>query len=461
MKHPFSQYSRVHFVGIKGVGMTALALCFQDLGLTVTGSDTDQPQITDPTLKSHQIHPLPFSPANIHSRLDLIIHSAAYSKDQHPELIKAASLQLPLVNQATALAQLANTKTLIAVCGVGGKTTTTSMLIWIFTQLGLNPSWAVGVSGVGSLPPGKFTSGKHFILEADEYAIAPPHDTRPKLALYKPQVVICTNINYDHPDIYSTYQDTATVFTNFFSTIPSSGLLIINHQTKNLTSLLSSLASPFTTFGTSNQAEWSLHTSSSQPPSFTLHHQHTSHPLHLPLPGTANALNASAAIIAAHHFHTSPRQALAELTHFPGIKRRLETIKNQDHILYLDDYAHHPTEIASTLTALKHHYPKRRLLVAFQPHTYSRTQALLPEFSTCFTAADQVFIVPIFASAREPKSSAISSNTLASSIKKHHPAVSYFSSFSDLSRHLNHIKQPHDIILTLGAGDIYQLHQQL
>jgi UDP-N-acetylmuramate--alanine ligase len=443
--------------------MTALALCLQDKGIRITGSDSVQPQITDNTLKQRQIPVFEFKPENLNREIDLVIYSGAYQPAKHPEIIQAKHLQLPVCTLAEAISGLTLEQQTIAVCGVGGKTTTTSMLIKSFYDSNTKASWYVGVSKVDQkIEPGHFDpEGKIFITEADEYAISPPSDLRPKFALLNPDVVICTNLVHDHPDIYPDFAATLTVFNEFFRKIPANGLLLINEQVSQHPEVLTGVTAPVQTFGFSPAADWQIQ---STPSGLSQHLELTGKPgkyqLNIRFPGQGNALNAAAAFITAKFLGLDPDKTGASLAEFSGTKRRLEMIKNQDGIIYFDDYGHHPLEIKTTLSALKAAYPGRRLIVAFQAHTYTRTKTLLNDFAASFSDCDQLIIAPIFASAREPVDPDFTAAVLASAIKSS-ASINAFEDFMSIVKYIKQIRQSGDIVLTIGAGNIYQIHQDL
>jgi len=458
-----SSATKIHLVGAKGVGMAAVACCLSDLGKTLTGSDSPDVQITDPLLASRNIPIHDFAATNITPDTNLVIYSGAYKLHQHPELLRAGELAIPIITQAQAAAELSTDHRLIAVCGVGGKTTTTAMLIHVFESTHHRSSWLVGVSSVcNTLPPGRIGSGDTFIAEADEYAIAPPDNNNPKFSLYHPEVIICTNLKYDHPDIYPDFAATKAAFLKFFQTLPVGGLLVYNADDPELVSLVKQLPAHITreSFGTYPVSDWFI-THQPDKSQVTLTHDSRSYSFALSTLGLHNARNAAAAAAVANHFRIQGTDISTSLTSFTGTKRRLELVANQADTLYFDDYAHHPSEIQSVLEALHHTYPHRRLIAIFQPHTFSRTKALLADFATAFACASEVIITPIFSSTREQSDTSISSEILVQEIGKHHPHVIYSKDFANVATHLKNNRTKGDLIITLGAGDIYQLHSKL
>ncbi len=459
----FLKASHIHFTGIKGVGMTALSLCAQDLRIKVSGSDLDEPFVTDEILKKRRIRwqpgfstrHVPVYPERSRRANSLLVYTAAHQGSHNPQVLFAQRQGIPTLSHAQALAQAMSGKIGLAVCGVGGKTTTSAMLATILDQAQLHPSFAIGVGNIPSLhTPGRYDrQGKHFVVEADEYATDPPHDLTPRFLYLHPHLIIATNIEFDHPDIYADLDQTKAAFLNFFNRLPPDGLLLINLDSPINRSLISRLTIPYQTYGTHPQADWRLENS-------TVTHQGVSQTLNLKVPGNINALNATAALAAAVFLGVDGRTAATALSRFTGTQRRFEAIAKINQVYLYDDYAHHPRQLKATLQAAKSYFPGHQLIAIFQPHTYSRTRALVNEFAKSFEFADQVIFLPIYASARETPDPTISSQILAHTTAQFHPR-SYFLTPQDLGDFLLHHLNPPTVIFTLGAGDIYLLHREL
>lgn len=456
----------IHFTGIKGVGMTSLALCVKNLGIKVTGSDVEEIFVTDETLKKNNIAwTVGFSEKNLNPKPDLIITTGAHGGFDNPEVLAAKALGIPIMSHAEALAEIAKGKEIIAVCGVGGKTSTCSILSTILDYAGLEPSFAVGVADISSLgTPGRLGNGKDFIVEADEFAISPGINNNPRFSLLLPKTIIVTNIQHDHPDIYPTIDDTLKVFKEFFEKLPNNGLLIVNTDDENIVRLLQSVKVPVQTYGTKNNPDWKIE-------NIRYGEQKTLYSIKSPgektfdvllcVPGKFNALNATAAFIAALNLDIKPENILEGLQKYTGCKRRFEKIAEENDILIYDDYAHHPLEIESTLKAARGWFPKRRIVVVFQPHTYSRTKSLFSDFAKSFKDADLVILMDIYASARETDNLGMSTPKLVEETSKFHPNVLYGGNHEQTLKLLEtHLKRG-DIVLTLGAGDIFHIHNKL
>lgn len=417
------QAKHVHFTGIKGVGLTSVALCVKDLGEKITGSDVAEEFVTDEVLKKNGIGwKTGFDPNHLDPKPDVLVYTGAHGGTNNIEVQSAKKMGIRTLSHFEALAELAEGKELIAVCGVGGKSTTSAMIATIIEQAGFNPSWAIGVAEIFPLGnPGKYTDGKYFVTEADEYAISPGVDNRPKFCLLSPKYLVVTNIRHDHPDIYPTKMDTEKVFAEFIQRVEDSGGIVYQGNTNHL------------------------------PSDFRLN-----------VPGEFNLHNANFAFRVCKELGVSEEKILAGLKKFNGCKRRFEKIAEKDGVLFYDDYAHHPIEITATLKAAREWFGQKRIIAVFQPHTYSRTKALFEDFAKSFSDADYIGIVDIFASAREAKDPEVSSEKLAEEVKKYHPnpnRVGYLGNLESAAKYSLETVKPGDVFITLGAGDIYKLHK--
>lgn len=433
-----TNFHHIHFTGIKGVGMTALVLCCQDLGIKVTGSDVREVFVTDSILAQRGISwEIGFSKKNLKPKPDLVITTGAHGGLDNPEVLAAQELKIPVMTHAQALAAITEGKEMIAVCGVGGKSTTAAMIATIFDRAGLYPSYEVGVGDIPSLGvPGRYDKkGKVFIVEADEYAISPGTDNRPRFSLLSPQVIVVTNIEYDHPDIYPNITNTKRVFKDFFEKLPQDGLLVANSKNKNVGDVISNLDVPIKTY---DVEEFELN-----------------------IPGKFNVANATAAAIVARFYGISEDLIKRGLKEFNGTRRRFEKMGEKDGVLFYDDYAHTPNEIQATLSAAREWFKDRRIIAIFQPHTYSRTKALFGEFAKSFNDADVVGIMDIYASAREKDNLGMSGDLLANEIAKYYKNVNFAGDHNKVIKWIKENTKSGDVILTMGAGDIFRIYKML
>jgi len=251
----------VHFTGIKGVGMAALALYFRDLGIKVTGSDVEEVFVTDETLaKNGVLWTSGFSANNIEPKPDLLVTTGAHGGLKNPEVLVAIEKGIKVLTYAEALALVSGDKKLISVCGVGGKGSTSSMIAVALDVNNLHPSFVIGMGNIYPLETsGRYDkNGKYFICEADEYAISPGINNDPKFSLLKPFITVVTNIEHDHPDIYPKFADTLNTFRKYFLKIPKQGLLVANIDNLNTKRTIKGLKIPIQTYGFSKDADWQI-----------------------------------------------------------------------------------------------------------------------------------------------------------------------------------------------------------
>lgn len=457
-------YSKVHFTGIKGVGMTAAALCVQDLGSAVSGSDVSADFVTKRVLTQRHIHTtVGFDPTSIPQETDLLVFTGAHQGINNPQVVAAKARGIKTLSHAELVGILMQGKIGISVCGVGGKTSISAMVSTILDYAGQKPSFLIGVGKVLNLQvPGRIDQGSCFVAEADEYVVSPQFDHTPRFMYQTPKYIICTNLIHDHPDVYPTIEDTKTAFSQFFEKVDTSGGLILNGSSKALRELQLP-SQEITYYGLDDQDnDWWLGDTfmgeGKQLVEFVNHH--TQIKLTLSVPGRFNALNALASYIVSQQLGIDSKTAIQALQLFRGSMRRFEKIGESQGIRYYDDYAHHPSQIEVTLEAAKLWLPLNRLVVVFQPHTYSRTKALLPQFTTAFTHADEVIVTDIYASERETPDETISAEILSREISTHHPNTSYIKT-ENLIESLKDKLKPGDALFTLGAGNIYQIHDLL
>lgn len=452
---------RVHFTGIKGVGMTALACCFKDLGIKVTGSDVDEVFMTDKILSEKKIAWQGFSEKNINQEIDLLIFTVAHQGEENPEVKKAKSLGIMTLSLGEALGQLMALKPLgVSVCGVGGKSTTAAMIATLLDLLGGKPSFAIGTGMINPLGvPGRFDKkGKFFIAEADEYKTA-KNDPTPKFRLQKPKVIVLTNLEYDHPDIYCNFQETKETFKSFIQSLPANGLLIAEGDSDNVRELLEELEVPVETVGFSKNVDWQIkdYRLAKDQVEVSLGYKNLLlEKIRVSVPGRFNALNAAASLAVVNFLGFGLKEALKKISEFKGSQRRFEFIKEVGERKIYDDYAHHPTQLKATLEAAKEFFPQGKLWAIFQAHTFSRTRALFREFAQSFQEADYVLITPIYASAREKKKRGVSGKLLQEEISKFHQKAFYVPSPEKAVEILKAKSKAGDVIFTLGAGDIFQ-----
>jgi UDP-N-acetylmuramate--alanine ligase len=437
----------IHFVGIKGVAMTALAIFAKEKGYTVSGSDIAEEFPTDSVLKKAGIKVIHgFSPQNVQG--DMVIYTGAHGGRENIEVIKAQKNGIPCFAHGKALGNMMQDSRQISVAGCHGKTTTSAMIATIFVHAGMDPSYAIGAGEIRGLGlPAHAGSKEWFIAEADEYATDPGHDNTPRFLWQNPEILLVTSIDYDHPDVYP---DIDAVGNAYAVLANKAKHVVINGDDKNSRIYLRFIQ-PDCTYGQTN-SDLVIEQKEQKPfENHAVFHIGEDHiPVMLQVPGMHNLFNAAGAFLVAKLAGIDSHIIIDGLKRFGGASRRFEYIGEKDGAVIIDDYAHHPAEILSTLQAARSWYPKKRIIALFQPHTYSRTRALLAEFGRALGGFDEVGILPIYPSARETEKS-IDAEDVVKEIQQHNPRVKLYFLVESF---FEHTFSGDDIILSLGAGDI-------
>ncbi|KKQ37171.1 MAG: UDP-N-acetylmuramate-L-alanine ligase, partial [Candidatus Woesebacteria bacterium GW2011_GWA1_37_7] len=333
-----TKLKHVHFTGIKGVGNTALALCLQDIGIKVTGSDVEEIFVTDGVLEKNKIKwNVGFGKKNLSPRPDLLVTTAAHGGLLNPEVTQAKEFDIPVTTFAEFLAELANTKDVIGVCGVGGKTTTTSIIAVLLNEAGLHPSFAIGVGNIYPIGvSGRLDkTGKYFVCEADEYVVSPGVNNTPKFLLLNPKILVVTNIEYDHPDVYTSFEETKKAFRKLFEKLPDDGLLVACIDNPNVTETMKDLGKRVETYGFCTDADWQIKNTKFREDNtlFTLYSKRENRyfdDLELSIPGRFNIQNAVAAFIIGKSLGISDKNLRKGLKAYQGCRRRFEKMGIKD-----------------------------------------------------------------------------------------------------------------------------------
>ena len=463
----------IHFLGVKGVGMTPLAIIAKEAGFKVTGCDIDEEFITDPALKKAGIDVFKeFSSEHI-KNADLLITTGAHGGFDNQEVIAAKNLGVEIWTQGQAVGEFMSGKIFqrelegISVTGSHGKTTTAAMIATILKANNLDPSFVIGTGEVSSLEaPGHFGTGSYFVAEADEYATEPQYDKTAKLLWQKPKIAVITNIEFDHPDLYESAEKIEEVFLQFINNLPEGGVVVAGGDDPLVKKMLSEYKGQRVTYGLSDQNDYYIqrYTISENRMFFWVKNKETLlGEFSIGVVGEHNAFNTLGALVVALEAGLSVEQVRKGLATFTGSKRRFEYVgKLASGALLYDDYAHHPTEIKKTLAAFKKTFPKHKIICIFQPHTYSRTKSLFAEFSNSFKDADMTILTDIYPSLREAKDETVSSQLLSESISKNHRNVLYLPKVSDVVEYIDKNSHKSDVILiSMGAGDIYKISESL
>lgn len=453
----------IYFIGIKGVAMAGLAVMAQQLGMEVNGSDTAEVFPTDEMLHRHKIsfHE-DFSADHLKYKPDLVVISAAYGLS-NPEVKAAKSLRLTVVNQSELLGKYMDRFEGVGVAGVHGKTTTSSMLAYILQQAGYSPSYSIGTgSVVGLEDSAHIGNGQYFVAEADEYRKS-DLATTPKFLDLPLQHVIITSIELDHPDVYATAEQVYNAFYQLTTKIPRGGTIIACTDWPLVKRLVTRRADrPCTTYGFEPNAQYQIvNFEEHEAVSFGIrHNDEIIAKLKLTLPGKHNALNATAAALMANKLGVSWEVIAKALASFVGVKRRFEYLGEYNGAKFYDDYAHHPTALTYLLDSAHRRFAGKRLVVVFQPHTYSRTGKMLKEFAQSLKTADKLVLLNIWASARE-KSGYVTIKDLIDEVKKYNPGVEYRSTLDELAVYLKSFVTGGDVVLLVGAGDVYKIFDKI
>ncbi|MFA5753794.1 MAG: UDP-N-acetylmuramate--L-alanine ligase [Patescibacteria group bacterium] len=463
---------KIYMIGIKGVGMTMLAQFLAKAGHRVSGSDITDEFMTDRVLKREKIKVFsPFSVNNISGSADLIIHSSAFSAENNPELAFIKSQprrfkKIRVLSYAEALGEIFSQYYGLAVCGSHGKTTTSAWLGYVLWRSGKQPNVLVGSRVPQFQGSGLKGTSRYLVAEVDEY--------QNKLQYFKPRGVILNNIDYDHPDFFKTRASYTKAFADFLKKIPARGFLVTNQGDRESRQIRKYCAGKVISYDLvrgdfGRGADYLAYDCRTQNgyQSFALSYQ--GRPLgrfKIKLWGEHNILNALAVIAASRQLKVAWPDIRKHLASFTGTERRTQVLGRYHGALIIDDYAHHPTEIISTLQGLRSHYGDKRLITVFHPHTFTRTKALFSDFVRSFTQTDELIILDIYGSARE-KQGGVSSSELVAAIKKYNQAqgrsqmVKYLKNIPQATTYLRSRLGSGDLLILLGAGDVFRVGQYL
>jgi UDP-N-acetylmuramate--alanine ligase len=446
-------FKHIHCIGIGGIGLSAIAEIFIARGYQVSGSDMKESDITDKLIKKGVVIYFDHSEKNIEGA-DLVVYSSTVSPD-NPERVAAMISGIPVISRAELLGILMKEyENSIAIAGTHGKTTTTSMISLILENASKDPTLMIGGHLQEINGNVKIGNGQYFVTEACEYM-----DSFLEL---NPKIEIILNIDSDHLDYFKDIEHIVKSFDKFANLVPEEGTVIAFDANPFVKSILKDLRSKVVTFGFNEQCDYyasDIEFNSFGMPSFKIHNNgEILCTVQLSIPGEHNIANALAAFACCHSLGISVDSITATLNAFKGTQRRFDVIGvTKNNIKIVDDYAHHPTEIKATLKAAQN-IPHNKLWCLFQPHTYTRTLALFDEFAESFDSADKIIMSEIYA-AREKNIYKISSKELVNEIKRVNPTkdVYYFADFEEIANFVLNNAQSEDLIITMGAGDIYKV----
>jgi len=447
----------IHLIGIGGIGLSAMAKILLEEGYRVSGSDVQLSPLTANLealgARIYKGH----APENV-GPADLVVMSSAIRPD-NPEVVAARQRGIPVIKRDQMLGRMMTGRYGIAVAGTHGKTTTTALIAWLLTQAGLDPTFIVGgvVENLGT--NARAGKGEHFVIEADEYDYT-------FLGL-KPHLAVVTAIEMDHPDCFRDLDEVTQAFKRFIRLVPEDGCVIGCGDEGRVRTVIEEFKGSggkprVVTYGLGTGVDWQaveVQANGVGGSDFVaLREGQPVGTFGLQLPGLHNVKNALAAIVVAHHLGLDLAGVGMALREFRGTKRRFEFKGQAGGVQVYDDYAHHPTEIRATLAAARQRYPYSEIWAVFQPHTYSRTRALLAEFAASFGDADHVVVVDIYP-AREYDNLGVSAADIVARMT--HPDACYIAGLDQATEYLIRHLRPGDVLITLGAGDGYLVGEKV
>jgi len=450
----FAKIQRIHFVGIGGIGMSGIAEVLLNLGYQVSGSDLKPSLITQRLMDLGAQVFAGHSAENI-TGVEVVVTSSAIAAD-NPEVVEARSLHIPVIPRAEMLAELMRLKYGIAIAGMHGKTTTTSMVAAVLAEAGLDPTVVVGgrVDAMGS--NARLGKSQYLVTEADE--------SDRSFLMLSPILAVVTNIDREHMDCYRNLRDVKRAFLDFMDRVPFYGVVVLCSDDTHLRRLLPQIRRRTFTYGTRRGSDFRIKmeecaaiTDDNQPISRfqVLFKGQDLGEFRLHVPGVHNVLNATAAIAVGVGLDLSPDQIRRALENFRGVDRRFQLRGKAAGVSVIDDYGHHPTEIRATLAAARQ-CGFKKIHVVFQPHRFTRTKDLMDEFATAFADADTLIVLDIYAASEKPIEE-VNAQILVQRMLAAGRQATYLPAFDQAAEAVAATAQKGDMILTLGAGSVSQL----
>jgi UDP-N-acetylmuramate--alanine ligase len=444
----------IYFVGIGGIGMSGIAELLLNLGYQVSGSDIQSSGITKrleslggKIYEGHFAHQI--------EGADVVVTSSAIQKE-NPEVEAAYRASIPVIPRAEMLAELMRLKYSIAIAGAHGKTSTTSIIASILGEGNLDPTVVIG---------GKLNSvGTNAVLGKGEYIVAEADESDGSFLKFSPTIAVVTNIDQEHLDFYKDLDEIKQVFLSFIDRIPFYGLAVLCLDNEAIQDVIPNIKKRYTTYGLNKQADYQArHIIFKGPTSrfFVYHQNEKLGDISLNLPGIHNVNNSLAGIAVGLELGISFQVIKKALETHQGVQRRLQLKGIEQGIQVMDDYGHHPTEIKTTLAAVRESWTDKRLVVVFQPHRYSRTKALFSEFTRSFYQSDILVVMPIY-SAGEKEIGGVDSRSVCDGIRSHgHKSVICVDTHEEAVSSVKEVLKKGDILLTLGAGDVWKVGEKV
>ncbi len=451
----YKHYQHIHFVGIGGIGMSGIAELLLNLGYRVSGSDLKDSDLTR-RLTGLGAHIHIGHHADHVKGADVVVLSSAIAEG-NPEARAARGLgKVPVIRRAEMLAELMRLKYSVLVAGAHGKTTTTSMVSTVLARGGLDPTVVIG---------GKLNAwGTNAKLGHGDFVVAEADESDGTFLLLPPTIAVVTNIDLEHLDYYRDLDHIQETFLQFINKIPFYGQAVLCLEDENIQTILPRISKRFVTYGFSSQADFQardVKTNGFNTTYRACRHGEELGEIELRIPGKHNVLNSLAAVAVAHELELDFGNVQAGLRDMTGVQRRFQVKGEAGDVLVLDDYGHHPTEVRAVLETLANCFPDRRRIVAFQPHRYTRTHALLDQFARCFYHSDVLLLTEIYAASEQPIPG-ISGNLLMERIAAHgHHDIRFCPTLEAMLEKLIEVARPGDVIMTLGAGSVWQVGEWL
>lgn len=457
MNVDLAKIKKAYVIGIKGAGVVAVVEILQSLGIEVIGSDTTEKFFTDAVLQDLGVNYTEgFSQDNVPTDVDLVIYSTAYNIENNEEFRAAKEKGLLMLSYPEVLAMLFNQKYGIAVSGTHGKTTTSALLACALKECGVDPMAVIGSRVETWKSNALIGSGEYFVIEADEY--------QNKLKLYQPKGTILTSLDFDHPDTFKDFAEYKEAFQDFIGKIFKSGFAVVCGDDANVIDISKDANCEILKYGFSDDCDFQItnYVLGQGKQSFRVVFQEKDlGEFEIKLVGKHNVSNAVAVIAVCQKLNLDLEKVRVALNDFQGITRRFEKIGERNGAILIDDYGHHPEELKVTFKGAREIYPEKNIIAVFQPHSYSRTESLLQEFSQSFDNVNQVLVLDIYGSARE-YSGNVSSKDLVALINKYdHEKAEFLPTPSDAVKFLENKIGDQDVVICIGAGNSREVAEKL
>ena len=445
----FKKIQHIHFVGIGGSGMSGIAEVLLTLGYKVSGSDLKKSDVTEHLQKLGAKVSLGHSAENI-AGAHVVVTSTAVDQN-NPEVVAAKADKIPVIPRIEMLAELARLKYAVTIAGTHGKTTTTSLTALVLAKGGLDPTVVIGGRLKNIKSGAKLGKGEYLVAEADE--------SDGSFLKLSPTIAVVTNIDNDHLDYYGTLENIKQAFVKHINSVPFYGCSIVCSDDGNVREIMPQIKRRCLTYGLKNTPDYTA--KEIKPVGFgyefdAYNNENKLGHIRLDVPGIHNVLNSLAAIAVGAELGVTFKDISSALAEYAGVGRRLEIKGDKNGVLVIDDYGHHPTEIRVTLGAIKSNWPGRRLITLFQPHRYTRTQSLSKEFGDALKLSDEVSLLEIYSAGEKPIEG-VSNKLIFDNMKDKGVKVEYFQGADKLISQL----KAGDIVLTLGAGDVWKLGEEI